>query len=300
MTELLILIKRNVKMFFKDKALFFTSMITPLILLLLYTTFLGNVYRDSFSSMLDGTGASEKIISGLVAGQLVSSLLAVSCVTVAFCSNMLMVQDKISGAYGDFCISPLKPSVLAVSYFASSAVSTLSVSLFAAGLGFIYIAAVGWYLDVSDVLMIIADVCILALFGTGLSSIINSFLTSQGQISAVGSIVSSCYGFVCGAYMPIAQFSDGLANALSCLPGTYGTALLRNHAMRGAVNALEESGVGEYNIGLIKENSDMEIKFFGNAVSEPVMLAVICGATAAACIAYVLICVIRNKKLKRA
>lgn len=42
------LIKRNTWMFFKDKGLFFTSLITPLILLVLYMTFLSNVYKDSF------------------------------------------------------------------------------------------------------------------------------------------------------------------------------------------------------------------------------------------------------------
>lgn len=42
------LIRRNSKLFFKDKAMFFTSLITPIILLILYTTFLGNVYKQSF------------------------------------------------------------------------------------------------------------------------------------------------------------------------------------------------------------------------------------------------------------
>ena len=44
------MVKRNVKLFFKDKAMFFTSLITPAILLVLYVTFLGNVYRDNFSA----------------------------------------------------------------------------------------------------------------------------------------------------------------------------------------------------------------------------------------------------------
>ena len=44
------LIYRNCKLFFKDKGMFFTSLITPVILLVLYVTFLGNVYRDSFVS----------------------------------------------------------------------------------------------------------------------------------------------------------------------------------------------------------------------------------------------------------
>ena len=44
-----ILIKRNVKLFFKDKGMFFTSLITPAILLVLYAAFLGNIYRDNFT-----------------------------------------------------------------------------------------------------------------------------------------------------------------------------------------------------------------------------------------------------------
>ena len=42
------LIKRNVKLFFKDKGMFLTSLITPLILLVLYVAFLGNAYRTTF------------------------------------------------------------------------------------------------------------------------------------------------------------------------------------------------------------------------------------------------------------
>ena len=51
----LTLIKRNIKLFFKDKGMFLTSLITPVILLVLYTTFLGNVYRDSFTMNLPET-----------------------------------------------------------------------------------------------------------------------------------------------------------------------------------------------------------------------------------------------------
>ena len=53
MTGLGALIKRNCKLFFKDKGMFFTSLITPAILLVLYVTFLGNVYRDSFTASIE-------------------------------------------------------------------------------------------------------------------------------------------------------------------------------------------------------------------------------------------------------
>ena len=125
-----ILIKRNVKLFFKDKGMFFTSLITPLILLVLYATFLGNVYRDSFMMNLPSTvKLPNELIDGLVGGQLTSSLLAVSCVTVAFSSNFLMVQDKVNGSIKDFRISPVKPYVLSLSYYAASLISTLLICL---------------------------------------------------------------------------------------------------------------------------------------------------------------------------
>ena len=122
------LIKRNIKLFFKDKGMFFTSLITPAILLVLYSTFLGKVYRDSFTASLpDMFTLPDKIIDGLVGSQLMSSILAVSCVTVAFCSNFLMVQDKANGTIKDLRISPVKPSVLSLSYYIASFVSTLII-----------------------------------------------------------------------------------------------------------------------------------------------------------------------------
>ena len=48
MNVIFALIRRNVKLFFKDKGMFFTALITPMILLVLYITFLGHVYRDAF------------------------------------------------------------------------------------------------------------------------------------------------------------------------------------------------------------------------------------------------------------
>ena len=107
------LTKRNVKVFFKDKGLFFSSLITPIILLVLYSTFLANVYKKSFRGP-DGFEMPDKLLNGLVTGELVSSLLAVTCVTVAFCSNLLMIQDITSGARNDLLVSPIKSPVLSV------------------------------------------------------------------------------------------------------------------------------------------------------------------------------------------
>ena len=289
-----VLIKRNVKLFFKDKGMFLTSLITPVILLVLYATFLGNVYRDSFTMNLpDGVSLPKKLLDGLVGGQLVSSLLAVSCVTVAFCSNFLMVQDKAIGTIKDLRISPVKASTLSFSYYVASLISTLLICLVATGICLGYLAATGWYLTVSDVLCLLLDVVILVLFGTALSSVINLFLSSQGQISAVGTIVSSGYGFICGAYMPISSFSPGLQKVISFLPGTYGTALVRNHAMQSALAEMEQIGIP---VKELKDALDCNLYFFDNQVSISAMYAILAVTIAVLITLYILLNAVQNKK----
>lgn len=277
MTELAALVKRNTKLYFKDKGMFFTSLITPLILLVLYSTFLSNVYEDTFRSALEAAGAtvSNKLIGGCVGGELVSSLLAVSCVTVAFCSNLLMVQDKISGARQDLTIAPVRPGTLALSYYLSTLISTLLIGLLAAGVCLGYLAWVGWYLTAGDVAALLLDVVLLVLFGTALSSCVNFPLSTQGQASAVGTIVSAGYGFICGAYMPISQFSDGLQKVISFLPGTYGTSLLRNHALRGVFEEMKNQHFPAEVVETIRDSVDCNLYFFGNKVEPGAMYIIL-------------------------
>lgn len=296
MSTTIALIKRHIKLYFKDKGMFFTSLITPLILLVLYATFLGNIYKESFlAGFPEGIAIPEKLINGMVAGQLMSSILAVSCVTVAFCSNFLMVQDKANGSIKDLCISPVKSSVLSVSYYVASLISTMIVCLVATGICLAYVAAAGWYLSLADVLYLFLDVVLLVLFGTALSSVINYFLSTQGQISAVGSIISAGYGFICGAYMPISSFGDGMQKAVMFLPGTYGTSLVRAHSMRGSLAELGKQGIPAEIIKSIKDSIDCNLYFFGDQVSIPVMYAILGGVTALLIGVYILMNAMKKK-----
>lgn len=291
------LISRNSKLFFKDKAMFFTSLITPIILLILYTTFLGNVYKQSFLSAIPtGFDLPEKLINAVVAGQLVSSLLAVCCVTVSFCSNMLMVQDKVSGARADLTVTPVNKSTLAVSYYISTLISTLAICVAASVICFIYLSNIGWYLSFKETVLFLLDVILLVMFGTALSSIINFFLNSQGQISAVGTIVSAGYGFICGAYMPVSSFSAGLQKVISFLPGTYGTGLLRNHALNGVFSELSEMGMPKEFVTVFKDSMDCNLYFFDKCVSIEAMYAVLCCSVVVLVLAYIILNVAVKKR----
>ena len=297
MTGLLNLIRRDRRLFFKDKGMFFSSLITPLVLLVLYATFLGNVYRDSFvGAMPQGFAVDDALIDATVGGELISSLLAVSCVTVAFCSNLLMVQDRVTGAIGDLTVSPVRRSTVALAYFCASALTTLIVSFTALGVCLLYLLKMGWYLSFGDVLLIALDVFLLTLFGVALSSCVNFPLKTNGQASAVGTIVSAGYGFLCGAYMPISSFSDGLQKVLSFLPGTYGTSLLRNHCLGGVYREMARVGFPDGVVEGIRDSIDCNLYFFGDKVEISVMYLILGGSVILFVALYVLMNMLHRRK----
>ena len=297
MSTLRALTLRNIRLFFKDKGTLVTSLITPMILLVLYICFLRNVYESSFlSGMPEGMILPDSLISGFVGGQLISSLLAVSCVSVSFCANLIMVQDKYLGARNDLAISPVKPSTIALSYYLATLFNALLVCFTAGGVCVLYLALTGTTLPAGDLLCLALDILLLVMFGTALSSLICAPLSTEGQLSAVGTIISAGYGFICGAYMPISQFGEGLQKALSFLPGTYGTSLMRNHAMGAAFREMETLGVpGDVIVGL-RDAFDCNLYFFGKNVPVSAMYVILAGSVAALIVAVLLLNRIRSRK----
>ncbi|MDD7772196.1 MAG: ABC transporter permease, partial [Firmicutes bacterium] len=243
-----------------------------------------------------GMTVSDRVVWGCVGGELVSSLLAVCCVTVAFCSNTLMVQDKYTGARKDLTVSPVRPGTLALGYYSATFASTLIIGLCTLGVCLLYLARVGWFLTFFDVMFLILDVFLLVLFGTAVSSCLLLPFNTQGQASAVGTVVSAGYGFICGAYMPISQFGTGLQKALSFLPGTYGTSLLRNHALRGVFAEMTDSGFPEAVVEGIKDSVDCNIYFFGTQVHQGIMYLILAGSVVVLVGIYVLLSALRAKK----
>lgn len=297
MKTVISLVNRNRKLFFRDKGMFFSALITPFILIVLYVTFLAKVYKDSFvTAFPEGFSIADKLIDGTVASQLVAALLAVSCVTVTFCVNLTMVQDKASGARKDFNVSPVSCSKIYLGYFLATVLNSLMVNGLALAIGLIYIGKMGWYLSSVDVLWIIFDEVLLVLFGSTLSSIISYPLTTQGQMSAVGTIVSAGYGFICGAYMPISNFGSGLQKVLSYLPGTYGTSLLKNHMLRGIFTEMESENLPDELITAVKESLDCSPQFHGNVVNVTQMVFIMAGSILVLGIIFLLITILDEKR----
>ena len=95
--------------------------------------------------------------------------------------------------------------------------------------------------------------------------------------------------------MPISSFGIGLQRVISFLPGTYGTALLRKHALRGAMSELGRIGVSDESIKGLADSIDCNLYFFDNPVSEGVMYVILCSSVALLVGIYILMNLPRRK-----
>lgn len=96
--------------------------------------------------------------------------------------------------------------------------------------------------------------------------------------------------------MPISQFSEGLQRIISFLPGTYGTSLIRNHALRGVFAEMSNQGFPAEVVEAIKDSIDCNLYFFDSKVEIPVMYLILCITVAVLIGVYVLINVFKGKK----
>lgn len=264
---------RNIKLYFKDKMTFWVSLITPLILLVLFIAFLKSTYEDSILSIIQGFDLDQSLIDAFTGGWLFSSVLATSCITVAFCSGM-MVIDKINRANIDFMVSPVKKSTLQLSYVLANLFSTFIITFVLLIVGLIYLACVGFYITFVDILLIVFGIIITSLFGTILANIIWTFTHSQGVVSGVCTLVSALYGFICGAYMPIGAMGQGMQYFVSLLPGTYATVLFRQGFLNSVLNRMRET-LPQGMINGIASGFDVKMSFFGHDVSTLALILVI-------------------------
>lgn len=266
---------RNMAIYFRDKQSFFLSFITPMILIVLFVTFLKSVYEDTLLSLMpEGLSLDANLIDAFSASWLVSSILGVSCVTIAFCANTIMVTDKVNSNIIDLQVAPVKNVVVSLSYFFANYLSTLIVCLACLVVGIGYVSSKGFYMNGHDIIMIIGTMLLCIAFGTLLAAIVETFISSQGGASAVATLVSSMYGFLCGAYMPISQFNEGIRNFVSFIPGTHGTVLFRYYFMRGTIKEMSKTIPKEV-VDAISKGFDNQLFFFDTELSNGQLITVL-------------------------
>ena len=286
---------RGIKIFLSDRMSVFFSLLAPIIILMLYVLFLGDVQMDSLKQAMQGLPADENVLQAVVDSWMIAGVMAVSCITVTFTSQNLLVKDRESGIISDFLASPAKRSVIAASYILYNVVVSSIICLIVLAIAFVYLAITGWYLTAADVFaaigMTILSVISVSVIATAACV---TFVKTEGAHSGLVGILSAAIGFLIGAYMPVSTFPTAIQYVTLFIPGTYSAGVFRSIFMEGAISEIE--ALSPFAADSVRYAYSVNIDFFGEKIGTDIIAVIFVLVTVLMFIGYFIMQYVKVKR----
>lgn len=264
--------KRNLLIFFRDKAAVFFSLLAVFLIIGLYALFLGDVWVNSFTGM---SGVRYLMDSWIMAG-----LLAVTSVTTTMGAFGIMVEDKTKKIIKDFTSSPLKRSRIAGGYILSSYLIGCIMSFITLVLAEIYVVMNGGELLEPAALVKVAGLILLStLSNTSLVLFMVSFFNGANAFSTASTILGTLIGFLTGIYLPIGQLPEAVQWMIKAFPVSHSAVLLRQVMMAEPLSATF-AGAPDSAVQEFEELMGVTYKF-GDTTVTPLMSIAVLIVTAA-------------------
>ena len=298
MRGILGLIKRNLLLFFKDWQSILFSLLTSIIVLVLYLLFLkGTFVRAMQSAMEQYPGlysmVSQKDIDMFANLFLLSGILGSAMISVPFSCITVLVKDRANKVDYDILSTPLKRGQIIFAYFVSAVLTSTLLTDIILAVGLIGIRMQGnMYLNASQVVKAFSIVALGSISASAIFMIVVLFFKSVSACEAFFGILSAASGFVIGAYIPISQFSNGVQTVCNLFPASQITIMLRNILLNGLLEHINRSlaGVDQGMFVLsLKEYFSFQAKLFHGYLGMNKMLEYILGVILFCIVAQIMI-----------
>ena len=240
------LCRRNMKIYFGDRLSVFFSMMTPIIIFLLYLFFLKGTFLDSIRDASQGLEGliDDADTETLVNAYLLSGVLGSSVITVSLHTLLTVIRDRENKIDYDVSTTPMSRVSIIFAYYCASLAPSFLLSGIILSAGLLILSLGGsLYLGFCDVLLLYGTVLLGALSATSLFMLPVLFLKSSSAASALMTLVSVCAGFVIGAYIPVSEFAPTVRTFCNLFPGSGVTVLLRQTLLGGVVGHID-AGIG--------------------------------------------------------
>lgn len=232
-----VLTVRNLRLFFRDRAAVFFSLLSSLILIALYALFLGRLQIDNLTEALPNASAGD--IQWFVNAWVFAGITMITTLTTALAALSIFVEDRSSGRFRDFLASPIRRWQLILGYFLSSLVISVLMTVLVAAVGQTYmfirgeeIMAVGQMAEAAGWIILSSGAF------AALSSFIVTFLGSSGAFAALSTVVGTLIGFLAGAYIPVGTLPGNVVNIMNALPFAQSAMLIRGPFTQKALDAV--------------------------------------------------------------
>lgn len=236
------LTKRNMLIFFKNKTTIFFSLIAPILILVIYILFLGDMQLNLVLESYPELNLTTSEIRGIINAWVISGIVGISLLTVALNSMFIAISDREKNIIHDFKASPVKSVNLTLSYFISAFIITFILATSFIIIGNVYLIITNgsmFVFNFGESLKIIGLLIIASLSSVITLMFITSFFNKTSTAASFTGIFTALIGFLIGAYLPVSFLPKNVANFANLLPGSQATALFRNVFMNKIFNSPE-------------------------------------------------------------
>ena len=298
-------IKRNVLLFFKDWQSILFSLLTSIIVLVLYLLFLKGTFVSAIQSAMEqypglASMVPQKDIDMFANLFLLSGILGSAMISVPFSCITVLVKDRANKVDYDILSTPLKRGQIIFAYFVSAVLTSILLNSIILAVGLIGIRMQGnMYLNISQVVKAFSVVALGSISASAVFMIVVLFFKSISACEAFFGILSAASGFVIGAYIPISQFSNEVQTVCNLFPASQITIMLRNILLNGLLEHINTSlqGVDQGMFVLsLKEYFIFQAKLFKGYLDMNKMLGYILGVILLCIVAQIMIYSVSYKK----
>lgn len=225
------LIVRNLKIYFRDYVAVFFSLLSVIIVIILYVLFLSDLQVDTVNTQMQGMVEEDKV-SYLINSWILAGLISITCVTSTLGALGTMVNDRQNKIIMDFKSSPLKDYVYPVAsivsaVFVGAIISVISLVIYSV---YIYVDT-GFYFSIIQIVQTMGMILVSSLMSASLMGVIVSFLSTNSAFSSASLIVGTTIGFLNGLYVPMGTLPEYVQTFIKCLPFGHIASLFRKILM---------------------------------------------------------------------
>lgn len=299
------LIKRNLLLFFKDWQSILFSLLTSIIVLILYLLFLKGTFVSAIQSAMEqypglASMVPQKDIAMFANLFLLSGILGSAMISVPFSCITVVVKDRANKVDYDILSTPLKRGQIIFAYFVSAVLTSILLNSIILAVGLIGIRMQGnMYLNISQVIKAFSIVALGSISASAIFMIVVLFFKTVSACEAFFGILSAASGFVIGAYIPISQFSNEVQTVCNLFPASQITIMLRNILLNGLLEHVNTSLAG-MDQGMfvlsLKEYFSFQAKLFKGYLDMNKMLGYILGVILLCIVAQIMIYSVSYKK----
>ncbi|MGN0165334.1 MAG: ABC transporter permease [Lachnospiraceae bacterium] len=278
------LVKRNMRIYLRDRGAVFFSLLSMVIVLVLMLFFLGDMNIKSLINALEeipgrDTAADNDNSEMFIITWTCAGIVSINAVTVTLSVLSSMIKDRTEGRLASIYTAPVSRLTVSASYVATAWVCSVIICILTLAFSEIYCIIKG-----GEAFSLLAHIKLTGMIAVNsftyaaLMYLMAVLVKTEGAWSGIGTVIGTLVGFLGGIYLPIGSLSDGIGTVMKCTPVIYGAKMFRSVMTEGIGTKLFEAAPDElreeyYNI------MGVELEFMGVNVSDAacVVVLLLCG-----------------------